>query len=505
MKQIYTKVLAILFCGSLLTAECMSVNHATAEETQTGSVTVSVYDDETGNLIDSEIYMSISESTDALFNSIGHGFGVDGGNWFTSNENPYTLTGIEIKPGWFQMIDIITQNDDDYYYTINYDKSDTTFDLNESSEQDLSIYLTKTEKEWFLVYRGTYGEEQYPLFEYYYPSENSPTADKHIKVYYTSEIEEELTYGDILVIDEITPSTGRLPFTYQIQNTPVFTKIGNCTDIFDMEPLTITGIKYYDYASDSSLMEAYPEYAYTDHYTFTLMDDDGTNYSYSIDYYGVNSVVSLNSAKLGDTVLFAMRNDVPIIPVENPVHIPDIMGDVNEDREFTIADVVLFQKWLLCAPDTNLSDWKAADFCTDETLNAFDLTLMKRALLDEMKKPHCTMTVTTNYGGTGVMGQELASGTFTETFTISEGDTFYETDNGHWLKNANDILTYEGKIVTVETFDADGVTFTYIEYDDEKEATVSYETVSEIDSTFVIYDGINYDYTISFSDYMDLE
>ncbi len=58
-----------------------------------------------------------------------------------------------------------------------------------------------------------------------------------------------------------------------------------------------------------------------------------------------------------------------------------ITGDVNADGEFNVADVVLFQKWLLAAPDTHLANWKAADYCADDNLNAFDLCMMKRALL----------------------------------------------------------------------------------------------------------------------------
>ena len=56
-------------------------------------------------------------------------------------------------------------------------------------------------------------------------------------------------------------------------------------------------------------------------------------------------------------------------------------GDVNSDGEFTVADVILFQKWLLAVPDTHLADWKMADFCEDDKLNVFDLCLMKKELL----------------------------------------------------------------------------------------------------------------------------
>ncbi len=58
-----------------------------------------------------------------------------------------------------------------------------------------------------------------------------------------------------------------------------------------------------------------------------------------------------------------------------------IEGDVNADGEFNVADVVLFQKWLLAVPDAKLADWKAADLCKDDRLDAFDLCMMKRELL----------------------------------------------------------------------------------------------------------------------------
>ena len=57
--------------------------------------------------------------------------------------------------------------------------------------------------------------------------------------------------------------------------------------------------------------------------------------------------------------------------------------DVNGDDEFNIADVLLLQKWLLSAPDASLVNWKAADLCSDNRLNVFDLCLMKRKLFSK--------------------------------------------------------------------------------------------------------------------------
>lgn len=55
-----------------------------------------------------------------------------------------------------------------------------------------------------------------------------------------------------------------------------------------------------------------------------------------------------------------------------------IRGDVNADGEFTAADVVMLQKWLLGAGD--IFNWQAGDLCEDGSLDVFDLCIMKREL-----------------------------------------------------------------------------------------------------------------------------
>ena len=58
-----------------------------------------------------------------------------------------------------------------------------------------------------------------------------------------------------------------------------------------------------------------------------------------------------------------------------------IKGDVNADGAFNITDAVLLQKWLLTVSDTEMKDWKAADFNEDNQLDARDLSMMKRVLM----------------------------------------------------------------------------------------------------------------------------
>lgn len=56
-----------------------------------------------------------------------------------------------------------------------------------------------------------------------------------------------------------------------------------------------------------------------------------------------------------------------------------VKGDVNADGGFSVADVVMMQKYLL-GSDT-LTDWKAGDLCEDNRIDVFDLCLMKRLLI----------------------------------------------------------------------------------------------------------------------------
>lgn len=63
----------------------------------------------------------------------------------------------------------------------------------------------------------------------------------------------------------------------------------------------------------------------------------------------------------------------------------DILGDVNADGVLSIADLVLFQKWLTGSPASQLKQPEAADLCADQILDVFDLCAMKRALLIELQ------------------------------------------------------------------------------------------------------------------------
>ncbi len=67
--------------------------------------------------------------------------------------------------------------------------------------------------------------------------------------------------------------------------------------------------------------------------------------------------------------------------IKEELTVSAVRGDVNADGVFSVLDAVSLQKWLLCVPDAVLADWQAGDLCEDSTLDAFDLCIMKRELL----------------------------------------------------------------------------------------------------------------------------
>ena len=60
----------------------------------------------------------------------------------------------------------------------------------------------------------------------------------------------------------------------------------------------------------------------------------------------------------------------------------DVEGDCNNDGQFSVADVVILQKWLF-DDETELINWQSADLDEDGTINVFDLCLMKQKLINK--------------------------------------------------------------------------------------------------------------------------
>ena len=80
-----------------------------------------------------------------------------------------------------------------------------------------------------------------------------------------------------------------------------------------------------------------------------------------------------------DTVELKDRMTVTAVYEDSDV----VIGDANADGIFNSTDAVLFQKWLLNIAGVELADSGAADVCRDNKLNVFDLSAMKKKLLNK--------------------------------------------------------------------------------------------------------------------------
>ena len=106
-------------------------------------------------------------------------------------------------------------------------------------------------------------------------------------------------------------------------------------------------------------------------------------------------------------------------------------GDINNDGEFNVADVVLLQKWLLAVPDTHLANWETADFCRDNNLDIFDLVLMRKALLKSINLP---VEVSVRESG-GVVGAMIIYKVYCEgeNYFLSYQDLTYDQNPKHMV------------------------------------------------------------------------
>ena len=118
-----------------------------------------------------------------------------------------------------------------------------------------------------------------------------------------------------------------------------------------------------------------------------------------------------------------------------------LLGDINADGSFNIADIVMLQKWLLGVSDVTLPNWKAADFCEDEKLNVLDLCMMKRKLVensynkDEDVFSPCETTIDEEFLAYGVV-VTMKKQYKTNPLRIWTKDDFKNVQNIDFISNA---------------------------------------------------------------------
>ena len=121
------------------------------------------------------------------------------------------------------------------------------------------------------------------------------------------------------------------------------------------------------------------------------VDGGFTYYALSLKVYNPNCKLSgskynFNNNKLvvygyiGSTAEeFAAYFKLKFIPIEPT----NIKGDCNSDNSVNIADLVMLQKYILGCD--RFANWKNADLCEDEYIDSFDMILLRKLLIEQVK------------------------------------------------------------------------------------------------------------------------
>ncbi|MDE5946016.1 MAG: dockerin type I repeat-containing protein, partial [Oscillospiraceae bacterium] len=120
-------------------------------------------------------------------------------------------------------------------------------------------------------------------------------------------------------------------------------------------------------------------------YELTLYSLNGTDWEITGNILTMDLVNSLSLAYSGQTLYcsYFTNNGTSAIRQLKIGTSEILMGDINDDGVFNIADVVTMQKWLLAIPDITFANWKAGDIYENNRLDVFDLCLMKRMLIEQ--------------------------------------------------------------------------------------------------------------------------
>ena len=108
-------------------------------------------------------------------------------------------------------------------------------------------------------------------------------------------------------------------------------------------------------------------------------------------------------------------------------------------------------------------------------------------------KPACKIEVVTSYGYYDEEKREVINGTFSETITAVVGDVFYESHNGEWALNPEDVSKYSGVIAEITKVDEKEITAVIYG----EETVIRYGTGRRISSEMIIYDGPSYEYVMN--------
>lgn len=73
----------------------------------------------------------------------------------------------------------------------------------------------------------------------------------------------------------------------------------------------------------------------------------------------------------------------PLLAWEAELQQEPLMGDINLDGIFDVADIKLLQDYLVCRETLTAEQGAVADVCADGVLDVFDLSVLKRMYLEQ--------------------------------------------------------------------------------------------------------------------------
>lgn len=111
-----------------------------------------------------------------------------------------------------------------------------------------------------------------------------------------------------------------------------------------------------------------------------------------------------------------------------------VKGDANDDGEFTVADLVSLQKWLL-GYDNVLINSDNSDLCADGIINVFDLCQMRKKFTDSQKSTNIVRVTNTDELKTALLNVKP-----NDEIILAEGEYIYSgsTPKGYMFKGEAD-------------------------------------------------------------------
>ena len=113
-------------------------------------------------------------------------------------------------------------------------------------------------------------------------------------------------------------------------------------------------------------------------YTLTEQEaDQGSIYGITVDNTGYLRY-SINEKPNTEGVIYGIQLEQTNPPTPDPV-----LGDLDGDRQVSVADMVLLRRYLIGKPDLTGDAAVTADLNADNKINAIDLVLLKNILLNQ--------------------------------------------------------------------------------------------------------------------------